>query len=105
MMADRWLADPRPDLGDGALFARLLALAYRLDGDDPGGLFGALHGLRCLGLRVGTDFGRARLLAGELGAEYPALREAHLLPRADRLRALLAEIGVPQGVATARDAR
>ena len=54
MSADRFLADPRPDLGDGRLWSALLAAAYALDGDDPAGLFGALHGLRSCGARAGA---------------------------------------------------
>ena len=89
--------DPRPDMGDGALFSRLLAAAYRLDGDDAAGAYGVLHGLRCLGARVGLDFGRARLLPGEIpNDEYAELRARYLLPRADRVRALLAGVGVPR---------
>ena len=49
MSADRLLEDPRPDLGDGAAYGRLLACAWMLDGPDPGGTFGALHFARCLG--------------------------------------------------------
>ena len=95
MTASRWLADPRPDLGDGPLYGRLLALAWALDGHDPAGLFGALHGLRCLGARTGRDVGRARLLAGEIPApEYAALRRRYLLPRADDLRRLLGELRI-----------
>ncbi len=105
-MDDRWLADPRPDLGDGPLFSRLLALAYRLDGHDPAGLYAVLHYLRCGGVRLTMDFGRARLAPGEFPRdEYADVRSRHLLPRADRLRALLAEIGVPQGAAAVRGVR
>lgn len=43
------VADPRPDLGDGVLFSRLLAAAHAHDGTDPAGLYGALHGLCCWG--------------------------------------------------------
>ncbi len=96
-MADRWLADPRRDLADGALFARLLADGYALDGADPQGIFGALHGLRCCGARLALDFGRARVVAGEMGRdEYAADRARWLLPRADELRRLLAAVSVPR---------
>lgn len=44
--------DPRPDLADSALWSDLLRRAYALDGDEPEGLFGALHGLRCCGARL-----------------------------------------------------
>ena len=100
------IADPRPDLGDGALFARLLAAAHRLDGDDPAGAYGVLHGLRCLGARVGTDFGRPRLLPGEIPAdEYGEYRRRYLLPLGDRLRALLAGVGVPRAGDVSQEAR
>ena len=99
------VTDPRPDLGDGALFVRLLAAAHRLDGGDPAGCYGALHGLRCLGARVGLDFGRARLLSGEIpAAEYARLRARYLLPLADRLRAVLAGVGVPRAGDIAQEA-
>jgi hypothetical protein len=87
---DRWIADPRPDLaGDSALWQRLLSLAYERDGEEPAGLFGALHGLRCCGAALATQGGRVRLSAGELGDEYRALRRAYLLPHTAALRALL----------------
>ena len=106
MTADRWLADPRPDLGDRALYARLLAAAWSLDGADPAGAFGALHGLRCLGARVALDFGRARLAAGEIpAAEYAELRARYLLPRADELRRLLAAVTAdPAGAISPQEA-
>ncbi len=46
-------ADPRPDLAeDTALWAELLAGAYRQDGQDPYGVFGALQGARICGARI-----------------------------------------------------
>ena len=93
-MAHRYPADPRPDLGDGVLYGRLLAAAYGLDGADPRGLFGVLHGMRCHGARIGTDFGRARLLRGEIPEEeYGELRGRYLLPRAEEVGRLLAGVG------------
>ena len=88
------IVDPRPDLADGGLYARLLAAAYALDGDDPAGTYGALHGLRCCGVRLRLDFGRAVHVAGEC-EDYGELRARYLLPRADRARALLIGVGVP----------
>ena len=100
------VTDPRPDLGDGALFVRLLAAAHRLDGGDPAGCYGALHGLRCLGARVGLDFGRARLQPGEIpGDEYAELRARYLLPRSDRIRAVLVGVGVPRPGDVSQEAR
>ncbi len=97
MTAARWLADPRGDLADGPLYGRLLATAYALDGDDPTGTFGVLHGLRCCGARLALDFGRARIVAGEMGRdEYAADRARWLLPRADELRRLLTAVSVPR---------
>ena len=98
------VADPRPDLADGGLYARLLAAAHRLDGDDPAGCFGALHGLRCCGARLKLDFGRAVLVAGEC-EDYAELRARYLLPRADRVRALLAGVVVPQAGDIAQGSR
>ena len=95
-MADRWLADPRPDLGGGAPYRRLLAFAWMLDGHEPAGLFGALHALRCCGAAVDADPERGgRLLRGEIPEpEYAALRRRYLLPRTDELRRLLGELRI-----------
>jgi hypothetical protein len=88
---ERFAADPRPDLAnDSARWARLLALAYDRDGEDPRGLFGALHGLRCCGAGLAPADDGARLVAGEMPAEeYAAGREAWLVPHAAALTALL----------------
>ena len=93
-MADRYLRDPRPDLAGGDAYRRLLAYAWLLDGPDPGGLFAALHGLRCLGTTAEADPERgARLRRGEVPAEeYAALRARYLVPHAGELRRLLAEM-------------
>ena len=64
MNGDRLLHAPRPELGNGPRCGRLLALGGRLDGPDPAGLFGALHGMRCLLPRAGD----LRRLLGELAA-------------------------------------
>ena len=85
--------DPRPDLADSALFSRLLAEAYALDGGDPAGLFGALHYVRCGGARVAFAFDKARLVAGGCD-DYDAVRARCLLPRAAELRRLLAGLNV-----------
>jgi hypothetical protein len=88
---ERCAADPRPDLvADSPLWQRLLGLAYDRDGADPRGLFGSLHGLRCLGAGLVAEEGRARLVPGELSAEeYAAEREEWLVPHAAALTALL----------------
>jgi hypothetical protein len=88
---ERLIADPRPDLaGDSARWARLLALAYDRDGQDPRGLFGALHGLRCCGAGLAATDDGARLVPGELAAEeYAAEREEWLVAHAAALTALL----------------
>ena len=95
LAAERWTADPRPDLaGDSTLWRRLLGLAYGRDFHDPHGLFGALHGLRCCGAVLARGPGGLRLLPGELPpAEYVALRGEYLVPYAPTLRALLAAAG------------
>jgi hypothetical protein len=87
-----WVADPRwHDLPeDTHLWLGLLAAARALDGDAPLGLFGALHGLRCLGARLHPTRTGVRLLAGEMKRdEYLDLREEYLLPHAVTLRRLL----------------
>jgi hypothetical protein len=88
-----WVADPRwHDLPeDTHLWLGLLAAARTLDGDAPLGLFGALHGLRCLGARLHPTRTGVRLRAGEMRwDEYLALREEYLMPHAATLRRLLA---------------
>jgi len=49
-------ADPRPDLtGDHGRWIVLLALAWAVDGRNPYGLYGALHGVRCCGAALVTE--------------------------------------------------
>lgn len=91
----RWTADPRSDIAaDSALWVKLLSLAYDYDHDDPRGLFGALHGLRCGGaklLPVPPD--RARLTRGEWEADqYAQLREQYLVPQAEALGEMLTRV-------------
>lgn len=91
---ERYTADPRPDLGDSARWRELLTAAYTHDGHDQGGLFGALHGLRCLGASLREGTGGLRLFPGELAAdEYRALREVYLVPHRAALVNLLAQAG------------
>jgi hypothetical protein len=87
------VADPRLlDLpGDTESWLGLLSRAYALDGDEPHGLFGALHGLRCFGAQLHTTRGGMRLTPGEMTRdEYRVLRETYLVPHAGTLRPLLA---------------
>ena len=89
----QWTADPRgADLEDSELWNSLLARAYAIDADDPNGLFGALHGLRCCGAALVVDRRGVRLVKGELGDEYALLRKQYLMPHRDRLRRLLQEL-------------
>lgn len=94
--------DPRPDLaGDHGRWTVLLALAWALDGADPHGVFGALHGIRCGGAALVTDAQprdlahdgpplRWRLTRGELPEpEWQAYRARWLWPHKDVLTKLL----------------
>ncbi len=88
-----WVTDPRwHDLPEDAhLWLGLLAAARVLDGDAPHGLFGALHGFRCLGARLQNSHTGLRLRPGEISKdEYLALRAEYLLPHVKPLRKLLA---------------
>ncbi|MBI2321341.1 MAG: hypothetical protein HYU88_04425 [Chloroflexi bacterium] len=86
--------DPRPELPDHSAWVRLLARAYEADGHDPAGVYGALHGMRCLGARLADDGNGLRLLPGELARdEYRALRQRWLLPHREALTLLLGEVG------------
>jgi len=89
----RWLTtDPRPDLvADAGLWARLLALAWEVDGDRDG-LACALNGFRCLGARLEVRDGTARLLPGEV-EDYDGLRQRWLVPYRRTLTALLRRVG------------
>ncbi|MBI4506416.1 MAG: hypothetical protein HY691_12840 [Chloroflexi bacterium] len=92
-------ADPRPDIAhDHQRWTHLLACAFALDGHDPGGVYGALHGLRCLGARLADDGHGLRLLPGELAhEEYRALRQRWLVPHREALTLLLGELGPAGG--------
>jgi hypothetical protein len=47
-----WSADPRPDLHiDSAMWATILTKVFAVDGHEPGGLFGTLHGGGAVGRR------------------------------------------------------
>jgi len=87
---DRWVSDPRPDLGaDSAPWSLLLDIAFDADGDNPRGAFGVLHGLRCVGVGLERDErGRWRLVAGETD-DYDEIRETWLMPRRREIGELL----------------
>ena len=88
-----WSADPRPDLHvDSAMWATILTKAFAVDGHDPDGLFGALHGLRCLGAGLSESEEGWRIVPGEIGNEYRALCAQHLVRHAPLLRSLLAAV-------------
>jgi hypothetical protein len=93
--------DPRPDLDavqrDAVWWSVLLALAAEAHGDgDSRGVYGALHGARCLGAGlVRTPRGALRIVAGAIPApEWRAVRGAWLAPHRaavlDLLRAVAA---------------
>jgi hypothetical protein len=85
-----WTTDPRNDMTcDTILWTDLLSRAYDHDADDPNGLFGALHGLRCLGAQLATTDEGYRLLPGEIGEAYPVYRARYLALHAAALRNLL----------------
>lgn len=83
---------------DSELWGRLLRLAYERDGDDSRGLFMALHGMRCLGARLRWQEGASgRFLALYRGAEmeaseYAEARQRYLVPHAEAIRELFAQI-------------
>lgn len=87
-----YLTNPRPDLVEDAdLWARLLLKAYPIDGNNPHGLFWALHGLRCCGARLRVGATSLILERGEMAEdEYARLRAQYLVPRAGQLKRLLA---------------
>lgn len=92
-----WIIDPRetdfPE--DGHLWRVLLARAYDLDGNAPDGLFGGLHGVRCLGARLESGPEGVRLRPGDIDrAEYLALRKRYLKPWSSLLSRLLIEVAM-----------
>lgn len=102
--ADPPWQDPRPDLAtDRSRWWLLLEAAYRLDGQDPEGLYGALFGLRCCGARLELanpeTWGARpedppptyRLVRGEELSEaaYADLRQRYLVPHREALTRLL----------------
>jgi hypothetical protein len=113
--------DPRPDLDatqrDAVWWSVLLALAAEAYGDgDPRGVFGALHGVRCLGAGLArTPGGALRIVAGAVPApEWRAVRSAWLAPHRAAVLELLRAVAAAwkehaadlEGVAaTLRDVR
>ena len=99
-------ADPRPDLvGDHSSFQALLATAFRRDGQDPHGVFGALVGIRCCGARLASAGQPSawRLVRGEEmdEAEYAGYRQTYLAPHTPALTRLLrAPPAAPRPAAT-----
>jgi len=93
-MEDDLLFDPRPDLTDDSqTWHELLMAARAIDGAEPEGLYGALHGMRCLGCRIAVVNGRAKLFRGEIAEdEYAALRDRWLRPHHETLVRLLENI-------------
>lgn len=87
---ERWTTDPRSDIdADTAPWSLLLGIAFDADGDDPRGVFGVLHGLRCVGVGLERDErGRWKLVAGEAD-DYDEIRETWLLPRRREIGELL----------------
>jgi len=97
-------ADPRPDLtADHDRWQALLEAAYRHDGQDPHGVYGALSGIRCCGARLelAPPAGKTpqsagarpgwRLVRGDelTEAEYQRLRSIYLVPHTEALTRLL----------------
>jgi hypothetical protein len=77
---------------DSKAWSFLLAAAFELDGDNPTGLCGSLHGFRCLGARLTTTDRGVRIEQGELGVAYAELRERYLVPHTDGLTTLLSQL-------------
>ena len=88
---DPWQFDPRPDLAeDSELWHSLLMHCRVAEEDHPESLYGALHGLRCLGARLAVVNGHARLFRGDIAeGEYRAVRERWLRPHHELLTKLL----------------
>ena len=90
MNVSQWIHDPRPGLPYSRLWARLLALSFD---EDPNGLFGALHGLRCMGAALVVTPKRIALGPGEMTEDaYQADRARYLVPHKDKLIGLLHEL-------------
>lgn len=93
-------SDSRPDLtDDSALWCDLLAHAFAFDGADPRGLYQALHGLRCEGMRLVPQATGGALLTRDAQTtitteEYAETRAKYLRPHGERLQRMLREVRV-----------
>ena len=89
--------DPRPELTeDSTLWARLLALAYEVDGTAPDGMYGALDGMRCMGAGLGVVGGKLKLTAGAMDPEeYGQDCTKYLMPHRTALAELLRRLDAP----------
>ncbi len=84
--------DPRPDLvADSPHWCRLLGLAYDQGGDDGNGVFGVLHGIRCMGARL-IRKGAGWVIRSDYDG-YDDDRRNWLLPHRAPLTRLLTELG------------
>lgn len=91
--------DPRPDLDaaqhDAVWWSVLLALALEVHGaDDPRGVYGALHGSRCLGAGLArTSGGALRIVPGAIPpAEWRDIRGEWLVPHRISVAELLVAV-------------
>ena len=87
--------DPRPDLSrDSVLWHHLLMHCRAVENTGaPRSLYGALHGLRCLGARLKITEGHIKVTAGEIDDdEYKALRDEWLVPHHAKLVEVLSTL-------------
>jgi hypothetical protein len=97
--------DPRPDLRrDSEWWTSLLMLAYIPGPADPQGVFGVLHGLRCLGASLARSNRQLRISHGEIPeAEYADLRRDWLVPQGTTISQLLSVLDLMLPADTAVD--
>jgi hypothetical protein len=95
--------DSRPDLEacqhDAVWWSVLLALAHEVHGvDDPRGVYGALHGSRCLGAGLArTSGGALRIVPGAIPpAEWRDLRGKWLVPHRTAITELLVAVAAAE---------
>jgi len=98
--------DPRPDLvEDSARWTALLSAAYELDGEDPAGVWAALHVVRCLGAEIVVQDGKWRIEPGDYEpGEWAADRARYLTPRTAAIKRLLAAMGEKQALGASESA-
>ncbi len=90
-----WTTDPRwSDLPeDREMWMVLLTWAYEVDSQAPDGLFGTLHGLRCLGARLERHPSGIRIRPGDIeSSDYFVLRKRYLQPWSSVIKQLLSEL-------------